>query len=549
MQGGTVGSRRTPSVSASLAALAWIVAPVLWALLAIGPALASAAGKLEVLGGTAPRTVLLATSEATDGSSRGASVLREGQLSLAVRNLEPYPVQLRILYWSSGQNALEIVSAISEPVSLVPAALEERRIARLARRLGRQAPLVLHGSRGAPRDAAGSIAVALDTSLVVPVPGRPPSAVHQLADAVFNSMRGSLSSAQSVTAAAALLAVVCPNKRHCPAPSQVQLKPLLNDLESVARGSANTASLGKDLSSLAVSLRSRGYPEIRGRSVSQITLRFHSSQDALPREPSGIVELNAYTLRAGRSIGRASVVVTSKLMPLGDIRFDPPALVVHTVQWCWSIGCTSHPTATVHLYGAGVGPFLSRLPARAAFGGVLLRQEHGVDVMLSDLKPVPQESDTATGRIELASTPSSGTYAGSIRLSPTLAGAPTLKIEVHSQKWIIWAVLLVFLGVLASGWVFVHRPRARRKRLMRRALSEVSLKLGTQIRELPQSLRDTPLAKDLRKEISVTRPPNGHITRRSIPPTRPMSRTESDGGRVSSVSLHDVVIVALCFAA
>ena len=292
----------------------------------------------------------------------------------------------------------------SQPVSLVPAVLDERRIARLARRLGRQAPLVLHGSRGAPRDAAGSIAFALDTSLVIPVAGRPPSAIHRLANAIFNSVRGSLSTAESATGAAALLAAACPNKRLCPASSQVQLEPVLNDLESVARSSANAASLGKDLSSLAVSLRSRGYPEIRGRSVSQITLRFRYSPDALPSEPSGIVELGAYTLRAGRRIGRASVAVTSKLMPLGDIRFDPPTLVIHAVQWCWSIGCTSHPIGTVHLYGAGVGPFLSRLPARAAFGGVLLRQEHGVDVTLSDLEPVPREPDAATGRIELAST-------------------------------------------------------------------------------------------------------------------------------------------------
>src|SRR6185312_11152795 len=179
------------------------------------------------------RTVLLATPEAEGGSSREASVSREGRLTIAVRNLAPYPVQLRVLYSSSELDALEVASASSEPVSLISAALDSRRIARLAERLGRRAPLVLHGSRGAPRDAAGSIAFDLDTSLVVPVAGRPRSALHRLANAIFLSMRGSLSTAPSTTAVAALLAAVCPNKGHCPRPSQVPLTPLLNDLESV----------------------------------------------------------------------------------------------------------------------------------------------------------------------------------------------------------------------------------------------------------------------------------------------------------------------------
>jgi hypothetical protein len=257
------------------------------------------------------------------------------------------------------------------------------------------------------------------------------------------------------------------------------------------------------LTALATTLRTRSYPVVWGHSATQLNLRFRLSE-GLPLDAlTGTLEFDAYTLHTARLASQLAIPVEGKIQPLGDVRFDPSTVVIHVVQWCWLISCNTKHGGSVHLYGSGIPPLLATVTPQSRALGVAVRNGGAVSLQLSHIERDPVQPDAATARVDLTSAPSSGGYAGVLPLSRLLADSPSLTIEVHSQKSVIWAWLCVFLGVLAAGLAFQRIPRQRRKRLMRRALTDASRKLLTECGNMPPELRETRVVGEMKRNGDV----------------------------------------------
>jgi hypothetical protein len=81
-----------------------------------------------------PRTVLLvATGQAGQGHKRAKPAFQiDGELHLDVRNLEAFPVQLRVLYASADTGTLAVLPRKSVVLSIVSATPPQAHISSLA---------------------------------------------------------------------------------------------------------------------------------------------------------------------------------------------------------------------------------------------------------------------------------------------------------------------------------------------------------------------------------------------------------------------------------
>ena len=95
-----------------------------------------------------------------------------------------------------------------------------------------------------------------------------------------------------------------------------------------------------------------------------------------------------------------------------------------------------------------------------------------VTAQLGDFRLDGSQPGAATADLVLEDKPGAGEYKGTIPVSTLVAGAPALPVEVHSRYSIVWAVLAIFLGVLAAGALYQQIGLWQRKRLLERALTE-----------------------------------------------------------------------------
>jgi hypothetical protein len=475
--------------------VSWLAAPT------------SATAKLALLGGGNERTVFLtARRQAGQRASakRTTSFVVEGLLHLNVRNTATSPLRLRVLYSSAPTGTLELLPGSSKQLSFVRAAPDQRRFGQLARTVASRARTISTGSRGAPHDAAGSLALLLASSLAV-APGHPSHReIHELAATLYLAVRDNKAAPPSRTkrAATELVAVACPPHRRCPVLSGRDVVTLLSDLNRVvAQPPAGVLALQRTLVRLAGVLHNRSVPFIGARTVTRLDLRFRIPEAQAPSGVEGTLEIDGYTPRAARLAAGLTVALKGQMQPLGDIQFDPKTVVLKVVQRC-GFACDDSRDRTVHLYGSGVGKLLATFKPSDSIRGAVVHGKDAVDVDLTGFKRDPAQADAAMARVELAGTPDSGNYSGTVPLSRLLPDSPGVNIEVHSEKWVAWAVLFVFLGVLASGWAFQRLPRARRKSLIRRALQSVTDELLAEIEKLPVKLRDhAPVVRDLTRHL------------------------------------------------
>jgi hypothetical protein len=193
------------------------------------------------------------------------------------------------------------------------------------------------------------------------------------------------------------------------------------------------------------------------------------------QEPSalnGTMIAEASAPKAKQPAEQFKLPVTASIQSIGDVRFAPSTAVVQVTRWCLFFPCNTQDGGTVELYGSGVDSLLAQLSAahQESLRTKLRAGSNLLDAELIELRPDPVRPGVATARLHLGEKPTAGNYKGSIAVSPLLPQAPALTIDVNSRYMFLWAVVMIFLGVLASGYFYQQLGLSRRKRLLREML-------------------------------------------------------------------------------
>jgi hypothetical protein len=508
--------RRRPHSSGEVSSWAHRWHAVVIALCALASAFwaTPAAAELSVIGGTAARTIEL-TERVDGGAGPAAEVARgrvarsnrkpfeiEGTLNLSVRNTAAFPIQVRILYSRLTDGSIQILPGRSGPLSILWPAVSGHELRSTAARLGRDlTAIAVSPSRAVARlstDAASVVAAQLSV-----VPDRPDrQQLRRLADLIAGAARqpGSLAPRNF---ALALAHAICPEGRHCPGVSLANVQPLVEALEEAARDErGGRAKLVTGMGSFISATRQTSYPSIPAHTATQLRLRVRVPDSSPPESLSGTVELQAYTMGTARPAGHATVPILARVEAVGDIRFDPPTVVIRVARWCL-LGSCGAKSAAVQVFGASVGRLIADTGKSTMIYGQLTHEDRSLRIALGDIEGDPSRVDEANARVTLLGNtpPAVGKYGGVIAISHLLADSPSIKVEVESRVWEVWAVILVGFGVVGSGIVFQVLPVRQRRRTVRSAIRERIYALHQQIQKLPPSLRQAPVVIALEQQI------------------------------------------------
>jgi hypothetical protein len=213
------------------------------------------------------------------------------------------------------------------------------------------------------------------------------------------------------------------------------------------------------------------------RALKQLHIRLRLPANAAPSRVDGTLSIRVVSpSRPRHGDQEFTVRLTGKLKPIGDVRFSPPRPFVQATLWCPFALCNASSGGTVRLQGTGVGELLSQM--RAAGVSVLVTQlrrsgAKPITATVSGLSAVPGSAGAAIGKLSFANPSGAGRYSGALPLSKLVAHAPSWRIEVKARVWVVWAVLLIFAGVISAGLVTQQLGLRRRKELLRGALKDV----------------------------------------------------------------------------
>lgn len=476
---------------------------------------APAAADLSIIGGASARTIEL-TESVEGGAGRAAEAARrqvarsnrgpfqiEGTLNLGVRNSAPFPVQVRMLYLRTADGSIQILPSRPGALSILWPAVSGHALRATAARLGRDLTVIAaSSSREAARpamDAAAAVAAQLSVAADRPSPRQ----LRRLAGLLAAAARRPGSFAPG-DFAQALAHVICPGGRHCPGVGLSNVRPLIEALEEGARDERRgRAELVTRMQSFIDATRQTSYPSIPAHTATQLRLHVGVSDSSSPESLSGTLELQGYTTGAARPAGQVAVPILAKVEALGDIRFDPPTAVIRVARAClFRCGAKS---AAVQLFGAGVGKLIADTRKSTMIYGELTHEDRSLRIALESIEGDTSRADAAKARVTVlgAGTPEVGKYAGGVAISHLLADSPSIKVEVESQLWESWAVLLVAIGVAGSGIVFQVLPIRQRRRTVHSAIEERIYELNRQIDALPVRLRRAPVVVELEQKIEV----------------------------------------------
>lgn len=201
----------------------------------------------------------------------------------------------------------------------------------------------------------------------------------------------------------------------------------------------------------------------KGR-ASSVTLVFTLPAGQSPDELSGIVELRP--TRNGNAFGRQfELAVSSGGAPLDGISIQPEKVAIRVVGGLGEIGAPDNASAKVQLYGPGVPALFD---GKAPSFNLLLRSDNG-DEAHARLTELTQTGDpgraVATVKVEGELGP--GKFEGAAPLSSLSGEAPKLSVELESGNTFWLALLVVFVGAVAGGGLYLASNRRRRKALLR----------------------------------------------------------------------------------
>lgn len=204
-----------------------------------------------------------------------------------------------------------------------------------------------------------------------------------------------------------------------------------------------------------------------------IPLVFTLPQGASPEELRGSVVIRS--LRKGKAVGhRLELAVSGTRADLTSITIQPEKLEIDVVSEIPTSG-PAEESAGIQLLGPGV-PKLLATGTTPAFD-LLLRSDHGDEVhaRLVNLEE-GSSAAVATAEVKLEGRLKPGKYEGSAVLSPLSPASPKLTIAVESGNSLLWALLIVLIGSVLGGGVYLASGIRRRKALLR---DEVKALLST----------------------------------------------------------------------
>jgi hypothetical protein len=198
-----------------------------------------------------------------------------------------------------------------------------------------------------------------------------------------------------------------------------------------------------------------------------IPLVFTLPEGSSPEDLNGTVVIrSAPHAKAGRH--RLEVVVSGASgagASLAGVSIQPEKLEIDVVSEVPTSGPTRE-SAQIQLSGPGVPALLAS--GRTPPFDLLLRSDHG-DEVHAKLVNLEQGSTSAvaTAEVKLEGRLKPGKYEGSAPLSALSPTSPKLSIEVESGNSLLWALLVVFLGAVLGGALYLASGIHRRKALLR----------------------------------------------------------------------------------
>jgi hypothetical protein len=220
-----------------------------------------------------------------------------------------------------------------------------------------------------------------------------------------------------------------------------------------------------------IAFRSGKAPTLAHGEVGALGLVLTLPRTARPNDLDGAL---AIELRDHRKLVGVPVVLdlTGTGNPLAGIKLHPSQLAIQVDDGSGPFGNPHSADGTVELRGPGV-PALFRANVKPPSPSVELRDGHGhkVTARISALTATGDPA-VAEAKIEVEGALIPGKYRGDMPFSDLSTTALSVPIAVSSRDAFPWAILVVFLGAVGGGLLYLTSNLSRRKKLMLTYLKE-----------------------------------------------------------------------------
>jgi hypothetical protein len=196
--------------------------------------------------------------------------------------------------------------------------------------------------------------------------------------------------------------------------------------------------------------------------VTDAALTFTMPKDATPEELNGTVVLQD----KGKDGSILEIGVVGSAPTLAGVAVQPETVTIK-LDSGGPFGNPDHTSTPIHLAGPGV-PGLFAKGASPSFS--LLLHSSGNDTAqatLTDLKQSARDPQLATATLEVDGDLGPGSFEGSAPISSGSPDSPKLTVAVESGNSFVWALLVVFIGAVLGGGLYLASNRKRRKNLLR----------------------------------------------------------------------------------
>lgn len=241
-----------------------------------------------------------------------------------------------------------------------------------------------------------------------------------------------------------------------------------------------------------------------------IPLRFNLPEGSSPEDLGGVVLVKP---TSGQHVTghRLEIAISGAGAELKGVSVRPEKLEIDVVGAVPTSG-PGEASAGIQLAGPGV-PALVESGTTLPFD-LLLRSDHGDEAhaRIVGLQQSPSDPAVATAEVKIEGTLKPGKYEGSAPIPALSPDAPKLSIQIESGNSFWWALLVVFVGAVVGGALYLASGIHRRKALLRDEVKSLLRSYADALQqvtdksddgELPLWTLDTYLGKDESKWYEV----------------------------------------------